>query len=85
MVSMLKTLGVPDQMLYVRGGQRKASLWLRSIDHLHVLEHARKLYRRQIVSVHPDKGGDNLERAIELNKSWFHVQKRFREHGYELG
>jgi hypothetical protein len=84
-VSLLKTLGVPNQLLYVRGGQRKASLWLRPINHLHVLEQARSLYRMQIVSVHPDRGGGNLVRTIELNQSWHYIQKRFREHGHELG
>ena len=84
-VSLLKTLGVPNQLLYVRGGRRRDSLWLRPIDHLHVLEQARKLYRTQIVCVHPDRGGGSLERTIELNHSWHFIQKRFREHGHELG
>jgi len=84
-VSLLKILGVPKEMLYVRRLRQNASFWMRPINHLHVLEQARKLYRMQIVCVHPDKGGGNLERTIDLNQSWFYVQKRFREHGHELG
>lgn len=83
-VSALRTLGVPERLLSRPRGHRKASIWLRPINHLQVLEHARKAYRAQIVGAHPDKQGD-AEQAIRLNRAWRHVQRKFRENGYELG
>jgi hypothetical protein len=83
-VGLLKRLGVPAQMLYVRRLGRNASFWLRPINHLAVLEQARNLYRRQIATVHPDKPGGCLERAVELNRIWDEIERRFRDRGHEL-
>jgi hypothetical protein len=79
---LLKRLGVPKE-LYVRGLGQNGSLWSRDINHLQVLEQARKLYRAQIFVGHPDRGG-SLERTIELNQIWFKIRKSFKIHGHEL-
>ena len=83
-VGMLKALGVPRQMLYVRRPRQNASFWLRQINHLQVLEESRQLYRRRIVEVHPDKAGGCLEKTIQLNDVWGKIQRRFKQHGHEL-
>ena len=83
-VGLLKTLGVPNRMLYVRRPRHNGSFWLRRIDHLQVLEQARRIYRKKITRVHPDKVGGNLERAIQLNQTWYEIERRFRKHGHEL-
>ena len=83
-VGLLKSLGVPKQLLYVPRLNENGSFWRRRIDHLQVLEQARQLYRQQIVCVHPDKAGGNLERTIQLNDSWGKIEQRFKEHGHEL-
>jgi hypothetical protein len=83
-VGLLKMLGVPKQLLYVRGSGQNGSLWNRRINHLQVLEHARKLYRTQILHAHPDRAGGSLERTIQLNQTWLKIRKTFRTHGYEL-
>jgi hypothetical protein len=83
-VGILRKLGVPKQMLYVRRPRPNGSFWLRQINHLQVLEQARQLYRRRIVEVHPDKAGGCLEQAIQLNDSWSKIQQRFKQHGHEL-
>ena len=83
-VGLLKTLGVPNQLLYARRRRPNASFWARSVDHLQVLERARQLYRRQITEVHPDKTGGCLERTKELNRTWFDIKKRFKKQGHEL-
>ena len=66
-ITLLKMLGVPGQMLYFRRLRENGSFWLRKINHLQVLEQARWLYRQQIVCVHPDRANGNTERAIQLN------------------
>jgi hypothetical protein len=83
-VWLLKSLGVPKQMLYVRRLGENGSFWLRQINHLKVLEQARQHYRRRIFEVHPDKPGGCLEQAIQLNDAWGKIQRRFKEHGHEL-
>jgi hypothetical protein len=83
-MGLLKTVGVPKRMLYVRRQSDNGSFWLRRIDHLQVLEQARRLYRQQIVCVHPDKAGGSLERTIQLNDTWGKIEQRFRQHGHEL-
>jgi len=83
-VGLLKALGVPKQMLYVRQLRENGSFWLRKINHLQVLEQARQLYRAQIVCVHPDKAGGNLKQTIQLNDTWGKISRRFKEHGHEL-
>ena len=83
-VGLLKTLGVPNRMLYVRRLRRKGSFWVRRINHLEVLEQARRLYREQIVCVHPDKVGGSLERTIQLNVAWGKIERRFKSHGHAL-
>jgi hypothetical protein len=83
-IRLLKPLGVPRQMLYVRRLCENGSFWLRRIYHLQILEQARWLYRRQIVCVHPDKTGGCPERAMQLNWAWGEIERRFREHGHEL-
>ena len=83
-IKLLKMLGVPRQMLYVRQLRENGSFWLRSINHLEVLEQARNLYRRQIVRAHPDKPGGCPEQATLLNWTWSEIERRFREHGHEL-
>jgi hypothetical protein len=60
-VGLLKTLGVPRQMLSVRRLRDNGSFWLRRINHLQVLEQARWLYRKQIACLHPDKPGGSLK------------------------
>jgi hypothetical protein len=84
-VGLLKLLGVPKQMLYFGRSGQNASLWSRQINHLEVLEQARKLYRRQIFDVHPDRAGGSTERTIQLNQTWFKIRQSFKTHGYELG
>ena len=83
-IGLLKTVGVPNRMLYVRRLTENGSFWMRRIDHLEVLEQARRLYRQQIVCAHPDKAGGSLERTIQLNATWGKIQRRFKEHGHEL-
>ena len=83
-VGLLKTVGVPNQMLYARRDRQNASFWIRPIDHLEVLHHARRLYRMQIVCAHPDKPGGSLERTVQLNDTWGKIEQRFKEHGHEL-
>ena len=83
-VGLLKTLGVPQQMLYVRRFCREKSFWLRPINHLEVLEQARNLYRRRISVVHPDKPGGCAKQAAELNQVWGEIERRFRNRGHEL-
>jgi hypothetical protein len=83
-LGLLKALGVPKQALYVRRLRENGSFWLRKINHLQVLEQARRLYRKQIACVHPDKAGGNLEQAIQLNWAWGEIERRFRKHGHEL-
>ena len=83
-VGMLKDLGVPRQMLYVGRLSENGSFWLRRINHLQVLEQARRLYRKQIARVHPDKRGGSLEQTIQLNNAWDKIERRFRKHGHEL-
>ena len=83
-MSLLKMLGVPKQMLYVRRLYENGPFWLRNINHLQVLEQARWLYRQQIVCAHPDKAGGSTERAIQLNWTWGEIERRFKEHGHEL-
>jgi len=72
-------------MLYVRASGQNGSFWNRSINHLHVLEQARNLYRTRIFQVHPDRPGGSSERSIELNQTWFKIRRSFRTHGFELG
>ena len=83
-VGLLKTVGVPNRMLYVRRLSENGSFWLRPIDHLRVLEQARRLYRQQIVCVHPDKVGGSLEQTVQLNNTWGKIEERFKKHGHEL-
>ena len=77
-VGLLKTVGVPNQMLYARRQRQNASFWMRPIDHLQVLQHARQLYRTQIACVHPDKPGGSLEETIQLNDTWGKIARRFK-------
>lgn len=83
-VGLLKRLGVPEQILYVRRMRRNASFWLRPINHLEVLEQARNLYRMRISAVHPDRPGGCAEQAAELNRIWGEIERRFRDRGHEL-
>jgi hypothetical protein len=83
-VALLKNMGVPRKMLYVRRLCDNGSFWSRSINHLQVLEQARWLYRQQIVCVHPDKAGGCPERTIQLNGTWNKIKRRFKSHGHEL-
>lgn len=84
-VGMLKVLGVSENILYSHICRQNASFWMRPINHLEVLEQARKLYRSHIVSVHPDRPGGNLEKTIRLNRAYDEICRRFKEHGFELG
>jgi hypothetical protein len=83
-VGLLKSMGVPNRMLYVRRLRKKGSFWVRRINHLEVLEQAHQLYRQQIVGVHPDKVGGSLEQTIQLNVAWGKIERRFKKHGHEL-
>ena len=83
-MGLLKTVGVPNRMLYVRRQNENGSFWLRRIDHLQVLEQARRLYRQRIVCAHPDKAGGSLEQTIQLNDMWGKIEHRFKMHGHEL-
>ena len=83
-VTLLKNIGVPKKMLYVRRLSDNGSFWSRRINHLQVLEQARRLYRQQIVYVHPDKAGGCPERTIQLNGTWNKIERRFKAHGHEL-
>jgi hypothetical protein len=83
-IGLLKTVGVPNRMLYVRRQSENGSFWRRRIDHLRVLEQARRLYREQIVCVHPDKTGGSLNQTIQLNVAWGKIERRFKQHGHEL-
>lgn len=83
-VRQLKSLGISKQLLYVRRPGENGSFWLRNINHLQVLEQARRLYRLQIVCIHPDKPGGSLEETIQLNAAWDRIERRFKEHGHEL-
>ena len=83
-VALLKLLGAPNHILYARRVPQNVSFWTRPINHLHVLEQARRLYRHRIVQVYPDKSGGCLERTIELNRVWFDIKKCFKKNGHEL-
>jgi hypothetical protein len=83
-VALLKNIGVPKQMLYVRRLSDNGSFWSRGINHLQVLEQVRRLYRQQIVCVHPDKAGGCAERTVQLNGTWDKIERRFKAHGHEL-
>jgi hypothetical protein len=83
-VALLKNIGVPKKMLYVRRLSDNGSFWSRRINHLQVLEQARRLYRQQIVRVHPDITGGCPERTIQLNGTWDKIERRFKAHGHEL-
>jgi hypothetical protein len=83
-VTLLKNIGVPGKLLYVRRLSDNKSFWSRRINHLQVLEQARRLYRQQIVYIHPDKAGGCLERTIQLNGTWAKIERRFKAHGHEL-
>src|SRR5277367_3612786 len=83
-ITLLKTLGVPRRMLYFRRLRENGSFWLRKINHLQILEHARWLYRQQIVCVHPDKAGGSTEQATQLNWAWGEIERRFKQHGHAL-
>jgi hypothetical protein len=83
-VTLLKNIGVSRKMLYVRRLNDNGSFWSRRIDHLQVLEQARRLYRQQIVCAHPDKVGGCPERTILLNGTWDKIKRRFKAHGHEL-
>ncbi len=83
-IGLLKMVGVSNQMLYARRDRQNASFWMRPINHLKALEQARRLYRAEIVRVHPDKPGGSLERTIQLNDAWGRIEQRFKEHGHEL-
>ena len=56
-IRLLKIMGVPKQMLYVRRLRENGSFWLREINHLQVLEQARSLYRQQICPRASRQGG----------------------------
>ena len=83
-IGLLKTIGVPNWMLYVRTLRQHGSFWARQINHLEILEQARGLYRQQIVGVHPDKPGGSLEQTIQLNDIWGKIERRFKQHGHQL-
>jgi len=83
-VTLLKNIGVSRKMLYVRRLSDNGSFWSRRINHLQVLEQARRLYRQQIVCVHPDKAGGSPEWTIQLNGTWDKIRRRFKAHGHEL-
>ena len=57
---------------------------MRNVNHLEVLEQARRLYRKQIACVHPDLPGGCLEQAVQLNDTWGKIEQLFKEHGHEL-
>lgn len=84
-IGLLKTLGVPRHMLYVRGLGQNGSFWMRRINHLEILEQARWLYRKQIAFAHPDKAGGSHERTIQLNDTWSKIERRFKAHGHGFG
>lgn len=83
-VGLLKTLGVPRQMLYVRRLRENGSFWLRDINHLQIMEQAHSLSRKQFVCVHPDQAGGCLEQTIQFNWTWGEFARRFKKHGHEL-
>ena len=83
-VGLLKTVGVPEQMLYARRDRQNASFWMRPINHLEVLHHARRLYRTEIARVHPDKPGGSPDQAMRLIDTWGRIEQRFKLHGHEL-
>jgi hypothetical protein len=88
-VSLLKAIGVPNELMMakktVRNSRINSSFWFRPVNHLEILERAKSLWRQQIVKAHPDRPGGNAELAILLNRAWDLIEKRFREHGFELG
>jgi hypothetical protein len=83
-IGLLKTLGVPRQMLYVGRIHDSASFWQRNVNHLEVLEQARHLYRSRIACVHPDKPGGSLEQTVQLNVTWGRIERQFKKHGHQL-
>lgn len=85
-ISALKHLGVSQKSLYPKWSrsQPKGGFWLRSVNHLDILEQARNNFRKQIKEVHPDKKGGCSRKTLELNRSWGFVQKKFRAAGHTL-
>ena len=85
-ISTLLALGLPRKMLYPANrspNQINGPFWDRNIDYLAILELAKRLYREQIVKVHPDRGGDT-EQAQCLNRTWQRIKRTFKGHGHEL-
>jgi len=97
---MLKILGIPKKMLYKRVRSRGrqhtyASFWHRPIDHLAILELARKTYRERASLIHPDKvqqgksppndDDDNDIDISTLNRIWESLEERFKRHGFTIG
>lgn len=76
--------GCAESDAYALRMRENGSFWLRNINHLQVLEQARRLYRKQVACVHPDKPGGSLEQTILLNNTWNKIQRRFKQHGHEL-
>ncbi|MDO8668187.1 MAG: ParB/RepB/Spo0J family partition protein [bacterium] len=90
-ISLLKRLEIPDDMLYSprrNGKSRRASnssFWNRSVDHLGILEMAKKAYREKILAAHPDKLNGNKDEAATLISVWKTIEKRFKLQGFTLG
>lgn len=74
--------GRPRNELHRLNNFRKPNFWERN-DLQFVLVDAKKAYIQAIKQSHPDKGGDTSQ-AIEINKAWEFIEKRFADKGYKL-
>lgn len=82
-IGLLKGLGVPRELLYARRHHVNGSFWTRNVNHLEILFQAHRLYRRRMAVVHPDCGG-SARAAMNLNRTWSAVRRRFGAHGHVL-
>jgi ParB family chromosome partitioning protein len=87
--TLLKMMGISRRILYApyrkHRQTKNVSFWHRQIDHLEILETAKKTFKAKIQVVHPDKVGGNGAEAAILNQVWEIVEKRFSLHGFNLG
>jgi len=82
---LLNALGVPLWVYQPRSrAYRNGSIWNRNINHLEVLEVAKRLYRKQAKIVHPRARGDCEEASVRLNYLWATIRERFKRQGYEI-
>ena len=84
---LLTFFGLGRKDLYCKRpkGAKPVGFWVREIDHLGVLEKAKKNYLQKIRKIHPDVAKNTTEAATVLNSAWKILKERFELHGFKLG